>query len=215
VLLNNTGPETDTFHVTGVDGDRWTIVAPADVTLDPGQNATVTVPVTVGANGALSQPKVAITSLGNPLVSKSITWRLTIPTIVTVAMDPATTTGKDVTGNVTVTYLDGTPAANALVTVTQTPTQLGTTFSSTVRGRADASGVFHVDFGDVNARAPGHHDLVALALARTYGTATLGYDVAVTTMPAAAGAPTPPSAPAPTPPSADAKMPSDGTAAAG
>ena len=73
-ILTNTGDGPDTFAITAVSSQGWTIQTPADITLDPQTAATVLVTLTVPATTPVTDTMVVTaTSVISPAYSASVT----------------------------------------------------------------------------------------------------------------------------------------------
>lgn len=177
--VTNTGPEADNFTLTTATTGGWAKTSLPNVALAPGESVTVTFTVRVPADGVSSIATLTARSIANPNVSKIAGWSITVPIIVKLTPDAANFgPAESVRGNVTVTYIDGSPVANAAVILTQTPRTGGAPFASKVTGRTDATGHFAFDFGtDALSRVLGAHDLRVVVTAATTAVATSTYTV--------------------------------------
>lgn len=164
-LLVNTGPQPDTFTLSATNDAGWALSqVPADITLAPGETYRVALTTTVPTGGAASITTITARSLGDGTTTKLARVRIEVPVVITIEVDTAADLLDLPSGSITVTYLDGTPAAGATVTVTQTPQYGGTTARSAASGTSDAQGIYTWDFSrDPRGLVPGKHALLVSA----------------------------------------------------
>ena len=163
--VRNDGTQLDTFTVTTSGPAGWARGATSDVTLAPGETATVAFPVTVPATGGSATVSLTARSQATTSVARSTSWLVTTPMTVRVTFAKATFGPADeVTGVAKVTWANGEPVTGASVRVEQTPrvATLGPSLASSASGTTDANGEAAFTFArDAASRMPGAHDVKA------------------------------------------------------
>ncbi|HLE96040.1 MAG TPA: putative Ig domain-containing protein, partial [Candidatus Thermoplasmatota archaeon] len=167
--VRNVGEVPDVIDLAASAAPSWApVLSATSVSLAPGQAATVTIKTTPTAAPLESQVILVGTSAISGRVQNAATVR--VPVVVAVAFDEESYgVTAPVTGRVTMTYKDGTPAAGQLL-------QLGEAYSiggllpvgeqrrSVTLVGSSGSVSFSLPVNAAGANMPGHHQFVASAL---------------------------------------------------
>lgn len=159
--LTNTGPEVDTFRLVPSATSNWRVENLTNVTLAPNSSRVIALNVTAPMNALTASVRIDASSLGNPNVKAAVAWTLSAPATARIEYDRMPFSPLDrVSGNVTVTFVDGSPARSSTVRVTQFPRN-ATGLQTAVSGSTNASGAWRFDFGiDERASLVGWHDVL-------------------------------------------------------
>lgn len=176
--ITNGGPLTDTFSFSVASSRSWGRVVPANVTLAPGESATVTASFAAPTSVERATISWTAASAANPAVRRAVLWSVDVPMVLTYVMESATLV-DGVRGMVTATWLDGSPAAGKTIRVVQSPDDVNS-MTSEVVGTTNAAGQFAFDFGDdFGARLPGTHTLAIIHPAALVTNIITSYDVSI------------------------------------
>lgn len=158
--LTNTGPEVDTFRLVPSATSNWRVENLTNITLAPNSSRVIALNVTAPMNALTASVRIDASSLGNPSVKAAVAWTLSAPATARIEYDRVPFSPLDrVSGNVTVTFVDGSPARSSTVRVTQFPRN-ATGLQTAVSGSTNASGAWRFDFGiDERASLVGWHDV--------------------------------------------------------
>ncbi len=175
-VLSNTGPLVDTYHFTS-PSTAWQPRPPQPVTLQPGEERSVALRVTVPEGAAGEAPLLEARVSADRLVERQAEWDVRIPVLLAVeveqrrtpwlaALDPFSS-ARAASGTVTATFADGQPVADLSVAVSQTPRpftdlyNVRAVLATETEVRTDADGVARFILDDPQAALPGDHVILA------------------------------------------------------
>lgn len=165
--LTNTGLGADTFTLVASSANApWFVGQPPAATLAAGASATVQVPVTVPATGGVSTLTLRACSTAQPGVCQTLTWRVSTPLTLSLAMDGTFGPMAPIVGVARATWANGAAASNVTVALRQQAELNGQLLTSSAAGTTGADGTFAYDLTALAAQTPGRH--------LVFGTATRG-----------------------------------------
>ena len=174
--ITNGGSASDTFTLALTNTRGWTSSAPTNVTLAPGESATISATVTAPAKNERTSISWKATSQTSATVSATAGFVADTPIVLSIVFDgPATLLGG-ARATVTATWLDGSAAVNQPVTATQTP-DLARSLTETDKGFTGADGKFELVFNEVGAGLPGSHTVIVVLNTPLLPTLTTSYSV--------------------------------------
>lgn len=162
--LKNTGTGADAFKVTAVSSKTgYTIGSVADVPLAAGATSAVSVPVTLPANADTTQITIKICSVASPTTCATQKWRVDVPLVISLVMEPEFGALDTIGGTVVVKFLDGAVAQGVAVIVTEASDEGLPLFESMVQGSTDPTGTFAFTFDNAQAKLLGGHSVFVSA----------------------------------------------------
>lgn len=177
--LTNLGSSADGFTFTVTTTDPWSIAAPADLSLAAGANATVDLPVTIPTDADSSIITLKACSIAQPSKCAEVRYRIDVPLVVRIEMEPSYTPTELILGRVIVTSLDGSPVAGRTVSLAESADFVAPV-KRLVNGTTDANGELLFELAEIPSRSPGLHTVSVTVENRDLdGSASVKYQAAL------------------------------------